>query len=99
MALILKLLFKEGHLNNFFRKINYKKGRATAVSTLARKLVVIIWNILSRHYGMTTKGISYNQPTQHLCLDQKRKLGLVSQIKIHIAKFDISNAELGIVSL
>jgi transposase len=27
---------KEGHLNEFFRKINYKKGRATAVSALAR---------------------------------------------------------------
>jgi hypothetical protein len=37
---------KERHLNAFFRKINYKKGRATAVSELARKLAVILWKMI-----------------------------------------------------
>jgi transposase len=82
---------KEGHLNNFFRKINYKKGRATAVSALARKLAVIIWN-------MITKGIQYNPPTQYLCLDEKRKMGLVSRIKKQIVKFEITNEDLGFVT-
>jgi transposase len=58
---------KEGHLSDFFRRINYKKGRATAVSATARKLAVIIWNML-------TKGIPYNPPTEYLFLDQKRKI-------------------------
>ena len=65
---------KEGHLSDFFRRINYKKGRATAVSATARKLAVIIWNML-------VKGIPYNPPTEYLFLDQKRKLKLVSRIK------------------
>jgi transposase len=64
---------KEGHLNTFFKKINYKKGRATAVSALAIKLAVIIWN-------MVTKRLNYQPPTQYLCLDEKRKLGLVKKI-------------------
>jgi transposase len=82
---------KEGHLVEFFRKINYKKGRATAVSALARKLAVIIWN-------MITKGIPYNPPTQYLCLDEKRKLGLVKRIIKQIAKFELTNQDLGIVT-
>jgi hypothetical protein len=32
-------------------------------------------------------------------LDEKRKLGLVSRIKKQIAKFEITNAELGIVTI
>lgn len=82
---------KEGHLVDFFRKINFKKGRATAVSALARKLAVIIWN-------MITKGTNYNPPTKYLCLDEKRKLGIVKRIKKQIAKFDLTNEELGIVT-
>jgi transposase len=73
---------KEGHLSDFFRRINYKKGRATAISTTARKLAVIIWNML-------TKGIPYQPPTEYLFLDQKRKLKMLSRIKRNIAKFDI----------
>ena len=37
---------KDGHLADFFKRINYKKGRATAISATARKLAVIIWNML-----------------------------------------------------
>jgi hypothetical protein len=81
---------KEGHLNAFFRKINYKKGRATAVSALARKLAVIIWN-------MVTKGLAYQPPAQYLCLDEKRKLGLVKRIRKQIDKFALTNADLGFV--
>ncbi|MBL7907870.1 MAG: IS110 family transposase [Bacteroidia bacterium] len=82
---------KEGHLADFFKRINYKKGRATAVSALARKLAVIIWN-------MIIKGTSYLPPEQYLCLDEKRKLGLVKRIRKQIAKFDLTNSDLGFVS-
>lgn len=82
---------KEGHLVEFFRKINYKKGRATAVSALARKLAVLIWNML-------TKGTVYNPPTQYLCLDEKRKLGLVKRIRKQIDKFELTNLDLGFVN-
>lgn len=82
---------KEGHLNNFFRRINYKKGRATAVSATARKLAVIIWNMLS-------KNEQYKPPTEYLFLDQKRKRKLVSRIKKNIAKFDIKLEEVGFLN-
>ena len=78
---------KEGHLNDFFRRINYKKGRATAVSATARKLAVIIWNMLYH-------GQQYTPPTEYLFLDQKRKLGIVKRIRKKMAKFDISADDL-----
>ncbi len=79
---------KEGHLNDFFRRINYKKGRATAISATARKLAVIIWNMLY-------KGQDYKPPTEYLFLDQKRKLKLVNRIKKNIAKFGIQPEDVG----
>ena len=82
---------KEGHLADFFRRINYKKGRATAVSATARKLAVIIWNML-------VKDIPYNPPIQYLFLDEKRKLGLVKRIKKQIDKFEIEPEQLGFVT-
>jgi len=81
---------KEGHLSDFFRKINYKRGRSTAVSATARKLAVIIWNML-------VKGVPYNPPTEYLFLDQKRKRKLVSRIKKNIAKFDLKPEDVGFV--
>ena len=79
---------KEGHLNEFFRRINYKKGRAIAISATARKLAVIIWNMLS-------KGEEYKPPTEYLFLDQKRKMKLVSNIRKKIAKFELKPEEVG----
>ncbi len=55
---------KEGHLCDFFKRINYKKGRATAVSATARKLAVIIWNML-------VKGTPYDPPTEYLSWTKK----------------------------
>ena len=72
----------------FFKKICYKKGRATAVSALARKLGVIIWN-------MVVKARPYTPPTQYLFLDEKRKLGLVKRMQKQIAKFELTTQDLG----
>lgn len=82
---------KDTHLSNFFQRVAYRKGRTAAVSATARKLAVIIWN-------MVTKGKEYNPPTQYLFLDQKRKLKLVERIKKNIAKFDIKPDEVGFVT-
>ena len=78
---------KDTHLSNFFRKIAFKKGRQVAVSATARKLAVIIWN-------MVTKKQAYKPPTEYLFLDQKRKMGLVKRIKKQINKFDIKTEDL-----
>jgi hypothetical protein len=82
---------KEGWLVDFFKRINYKKGRESAISALARKLAVIVWN-------MITKATKYNPPSKYLYLDEKRKLGIVKYIKKQIVKYEISNMELGYVT-
>lgn len=79
---------KDTHLSDFFRRIAYRKGRATAISATARKLSVIIWTII------TQKAI-YKQPTEYLFLDQKRKLKLVERMKKNIAKFEIKPEDIG----
>lgn len=82
---------KDTHLSNFFNRISYRKGRTVAVSATARKLAVIIWNMIVKH-------IPYKPPTEYLFLDEKRRLGLVTRIKKQITKFEVTNAELGIIN-
>lgn len=79
---------KEGILADFFKRISYKKGRAVAISASARKLAVIIWS-------MITKGQTYSPPTTYLCLDEKRKLGIVKRIRKTVAKFELKPNDLG----
>ena len=81
---------KDTHLADFFRKVLYRKGRTAAVSATARKLAVIIWN-------MIVKRQPYNPPTQYLFLDQKRKMGLIKKMKKQINKFEITGNDLGII--
>jgi transposase len=81
---------KDTHLSNFFKRVAFRKGRQAAISATARKLAVIIWN-------MIVKKISYKPPTEYLFLDQKRKMRLVTSIRKNIAKFDLSPEELGII--
>lgn len=82
---------KDTHLSDFFRRVAFRKGRQAAVSATARKLAVILWN-------MIVKKLPYQPPTQYLFLDQKRKLGLVKRIKKQMDKFEITHEELGFVS-
>jgi hypothetical protein len=82
---------KDTHLADFFKRVAYRKGRATAVSATARKLAVIIWN-------MIFKKIEYKAPTEYLFLDQKRKLKLVEKIKKNIAKFELKPEDVGFVT-
>jgi transposase len=79
---------KDTHLSDFFRRVAFRKGRHSAVSATARKLAVIIWN-------MVTKKIAYNPPKPYLFLDQKRKMGLTKRIKKQIDKFDLKPEDLG----
>lgn len=82
---------KDTHLSNFFNRICFRKGRTVAVSATARKLAVILWN-------MIVKQIPYKPPTEYLFLDQKRKLSLVKRIQKQIAKFELTNADLGLAT-
>jgi len=79
-------------LRDFFQRINFRKGRVSAISATARKLAVIIWNIV-------VKGVPYNNPKGYLFLDQKRKLGLVKRIQKQIDKFALTTDDLQINKL
>ena len=79
---------KDTHLSDFFKRVAYRKGRTVAVSATARKLAVIIWN-------MIVKRTPYNPPTEYLFLDEKRKLKLVSRIKKQVAKFELTKEDFG----
>lgn len=82
---------KDTHLSDFFKRLAYRKGRIVAVSATARKLAIIIWN-------MVVNKMPYKPPTEYLFLDEKRKLGIAKRIRKQIAKFELSNSDLGIVT-
>jgi transposase len=79
---------KETHLSDFFKRVAFRKGRQAAVSATARKLAVIIWNML-------TYRVPYSPPTQYLFLDEKRKLKLVQRIRKNIAKLELKPEDVG----
>jgi transposase len=71
-------------LRDFFQRVNFRKGRVSAISATARKLAVIIWN-------MVVKNVSYINPEGYLFLDQKRKLGMIKRIQKQIDKFGLTD--------
>jgi transposase len=79
---------KDTHLSDFFNRISYRRGRAAAVSATARKLAVIIWNMIVKH-------VPYNPPSQYLFMDQKRKMKLVQRIRKKIAKLELKPEDVG----
>jgi transposase len=81
---------KDTPLSNFFKRINFKKGRTSAISATARKLAVIIWN-------MVIKKQAYNNDHGYEFLDQKRKRK-VQEIRKLIHKFDIKTDELQLLN-
>lgn len=74
-------------LSDFFKRINFRKGRVSAISATARKLAVIIWN-------MVVKGIPYKNPEGYMYLDEKRKLGVVKRIRRQIEKYGVTSEDL-----
>lgn len=77
-------------LRDFFQRINFRKGRVSAISATARKLAVIIWN-------MIVKNIPYLNPENYLYLDEKRKLAVLKRMQKTIEKFDLKNDDFNFV--
>lgn len=82
---------KDTHLSDFFKRVAFRKGRQAAVSATARKLAVILWN-------MMVKKTPYKSDKEYLFLDQKRQMKLVSRIRKQITKFDFKPEQLGFVT-
>ena len=80
---------KESDLGKFFKKIAFKKGRQAAITATARKIAVIIWN-------MITNKVQYTPKTAYIFLDEKRKQ--VARIRKEITKFGLDPNELGLFS-
>lgn len=78
---------KNTALSNFFARISHRKGRVSAISATARKLAVIIWN-------MVVKGTQYVPLTEYQFVDQKRKK--ITAMKRLISKFDITTNDLNL---
>lgn len=79
---------KEANLYNFFIRISIRKGRTAAITATARKLAMIIWN-------MVVKKEPYNLPNHSELLDQKRKR-ILRELRNKMAKFEIQPAEVTI---
>ena len=80
---------KDSDLGEFFKKIAFKKERQTAINATARKIAVIIWN-------MITKKQAYNPTNNYLFLDQKRRI--VSRMRKQIADLGLNPADLSLIS-
>ena len=80
---------KDTDLSKFFARIAFKKGRQSAITSTARKLATIIWNMVS-------KGQQYDPTSPYLFLDQKRQQ--IAQIRKKISKFGIDPNDLGLFS-
>jgi hypothetical protein len=77
---------KQGYLVRFFRRIAYRKGRGAAITATARKMAVIIWN-------MMTKKITY-QPMNEMDYSEKIKQIEMRKIKQKINQFGFTLADL-----
>lgn len=77
---------KDGVLTRFFKRVAYRKGRGTAITATARKLAVIIWN-------MIVKGKPYEP--QDLNLHQKQmKERAIASIKKKLNSLNMSLDEI-----
>lgn len=80
---------KEGDLAPFFKRIALRKGRSAAINATARKIAVII-------YQMLTKRQAYQPSEKYLMLDEKRKQKIVARIRKDITTFGISKDEIAL---
>ena len=73
-------------LSGFFKRIAYKKGRVSAITATARKLAVIIWNML-------VKEEPYKKAQVKAVGQKTREIGL-RQVQRRLLALDLSRDEL-----
>lgn len=69
---------KKGALNHFFRRIAYRYGRMAAITATARKLAVIVYNML-------TKKEAYRYEETVIYTERLRRIQLKSMQKKIVA--------------
>jgi hypothetical protein len=83
-------LKKSGTLHAFFKRKAYQKGRGAAITATARKLAVIVWNMLM--YKKEYKPISEQ------LYNDKIKQKSINNIKKKMQRLGITNKDIEIVS-
>lgn len=78
---------KSNPLTNFFNKIAFRSSRISAVTATARKVAVIVYNMLTKKEEFQSEKIEGNK--------LKIKLQQIKKIKKNLHKFDISLQDLG----
>lgn len=78
-------------LSHFFHRICYKKGRMKAITATARKLAIIIWNML-------TKKQAYNYISEEKYKQQVRNQQ-IKRMQRKIAELGITSQELCFVNI
>lgn len=79
---------KEGNLTAFFKRVAYKKGRGAAITATARKLAVIIWNMISKKEEY--------QPLENHVYKALIKQKTIAYINKKMKKIGIVTAELSV---
>lgn len=70
---------KSGALNQFFKRVAFKKGRVHAITATARKLAVIIWNMVTKK-----EPFSYLSDEAYASKARQHKLKHIKrQMKLH----------------
>lgn len=82
-------LRKNGTLKSFFNRIAYKKGRAAAITATARKLAVIMWNMVVKKQAFTQM--------QEATYTQKIKATTIAGIKKKMKRLDLSLSDLATI--
>ncbi|HEX8277066.1 MAG TPA: hypothetical protein VF540_00155 [Segetibacter sp.] len=73
---------KTGALNQFFRRIAYRYGRMAAITATARKLAVIIYNMLTKHQPYRyEESATYTERLRKLQLKNMRRKIIALNIK------------------
>lgn len=72
-------------LTPFFKRIAYRKGRIAAITATARKLAIIIWN-------MITKSENYHE-VNYEEISEKRKMTQLNALGKRLSKMNLGNEE------
>lgn len=79
-------LMKRGALKSFFSRIAYKKGRAAAITATARKLAVIIWNMVVKQQPF--------KPWDESIYNEKIKATVIFNIKAKMKRLNLAPIDL-----
>jgi len=79
----------DDYLVHFFRKIAYKKGRGAAITATARKIAVILWNMIVKQIPYITQ-----KPEEYLNQIKARK---IKNLRKDIQKLNITIEELSML--